>query len=313
MHADVAILIVTYNSARQIEECLRSAIEQRRSIRQQIIVVDNASSDETINVIRDKFPEVQLITPGRNLGFAAGVNLAAQHARADYILLLNPDTIVLDHAVDVAVEFARAHPNYGLYGGRTFRPNGSLEPSSCWGMPTLWSLAMFASGLSMVARNNRLLDPESLGNWQRDTVAEVGVITGCFLLVSQTAWKKLSGMDERYFLYGEDVDFSKRAKVAGYIPVICPTARVVHEVGQSSATPIHKLKMLYRGKVCFFRTHYRGFGLTLALFLLLLGVALRATFSKARSAGRIAASDWNALWRARQEWLLGYPATKEGA
>lgn len=312
MHSDVAILIVTYNSAGQIEACLRSVLAQRRAVRQEIIVVDNASSDQTVDLIRREFPAVKLLTPGRNLGFAAGVNLAARAADAEFVLLLNPDTVVLDHAIDVVVEFARAHPHYGIYGGRTLKPDGSLEPSSCWGMPDLWSLAMFASGLNLVGRGNSVLDPESLGRWPRDTVREVGVITGCFLLAERHAWSALGGLDERYFLYGEDVDFSKRARLAGYHPVICPAARIVHEVGQSSATPTHKLMMLYRGKACFYRTHYAGLQLQLAIFLLVFGVGLRAGLAKTlsalgRSGGR---NDWRSVWSNRQQWLPGYPVAK---
>src|SRR6478735_4359067 len=162
MKADVAIVIVTYNSEAQIRECLNSVFCQRRNISQQVIVVDNQSRDGSVELIRNEFPEVQLILPGENLGFARGVNLGARHADADFVLLLNPDTVILDHAIDVVVEFARAHSAYGLYGGRTFKPDGSLEPSSCWGAPTLWSMALFAFGITTLAPKNRWLDPESL-------------------------------------------------------------------------------------------------------------------------------------------------------
>jgi len=313
MSSDVAIIIVTYNSERQIGECLRSVFAQRRAVSQDVVVVDNDSSDGTVDLIREKFPAVKMVLPGKNIGFAAGVNLGARHSDSEYILLLNPDTIVLDHAIDVVVEFARCNPHYGLYGGRTLKPDGSLEPSSCWGMPSLWSLLMFATGLNLVARRNSFLDPESLGRWPRDTVREVGIITGCFLLVGRPIWNQLSGMDERYFLYGEDSDFSMRAHRARFHPVICPTAKIVHEVGQSSATPIHKMLMLFRGKACFFRTHYRGLKLLLALLFLLSGVGLRAMLSQAKLLlGRGApANDWPAVWRARAQWLPGYPTGKK--
>jgi len=309
MRAEVAIIIVSYNSEHHIEACLRSVLEQRRAVEQDVIVVDNASTDRTVAVVREKFPTVRLFTSPRNVGFAAANNLAAQQTESDYIFLLNPDTIVLDHAIDVLVEFARTNPGYGIYGGRTVKLDGKLEPSSCWGLPSLWSLAMFASGLSSLFPRNRLLDPESLGQWPRDTVREVGVITGCMLMAHRSAWEKLGGMDERYFLYGEDTDFSMRARQNGYRPVICPAARIVHEVGQSSATPTHKLLMLYRGKVCFFRTHYSGVFLQLTLGFLVAGVGLRSLLSRLRTLrtpGPVS-NDWPALWRVRREWIAGYP------
>jgi N-acetylglucosaminyl-diphospho-decaprenol L-rhamnosyltransferase len=258
MKADVAIVIVSYNSRDHIGACLESVFAQRKSVTQQVIVVDNDSRDDTVNFIRENFPQVELVLPGANLGFAKGVNLGVKHANAEYVLLLNPDTVILDHAVDVIVDFARKKPGHGLYGGRTLRPDGSLEPSSCWGMPTLWSMTLFAFGLTTIAPKNRFLDPESLGSWQRDTVREVGVITGCFLLSPTEVWNKLGGLDERYFMYGEDADLAMRARNAGYRPVICPDAKLVHEVGACSDTPVHKTMLLYRGKASLVRTTGRA-------------------------------------------------------
>lgn len=303
MTCDVAILIVTYNSEQQIDECLRSVLAERRAVRQQVIVVDNNSTDGTVALIRERFPEVQLVLPGANLGFAKGVNLAARHANAEYVLLLNPDTVVKDHAIDVIVEFARAHPHYGLYGGRTLTPDGRLEPSSCWGLPSLWSIGLFAFGLTTLFPRNGFFDPESLGSWQRDTVREVGVITGCLLLVKTDIWQKLQGLDERYFMYGEDTDFSLRAWRAGYRPVICPDARVVHEVGKSSSTPLHKAMLLYRGKASYVRRRWTGLAQWIGLQLLLLGVALRAL---AGFVARGRNKNWRELWRQRATWLAGY-------
>ena len=308
MKADVAIVIVSYNSAGHIGACLDSVFAQRRSVTQQVIVVDNGSRDNTVEFIRANYPEVELLVPGSNLGFAAGVNLGAKHADAEFVLLLNPDTVVLNHAVDVVVEFARKHPKNGLYGGRTLKPDGQLEPSSCWGQPTLWTMAMFAFGLTTVFPRSRWLDPESLGDWQRDTVKEVGVITGCFLLAPKDVWDALGGMDERYFMYGEDVDFAMRARKRGHRPVICPEAELVHEVGQCSETPVHKTLLLYRGKASLVRTHWSGPAKWLGLAFLAAGTGLRAClatiaamFRRDSGPGR-----WQTLWRERETWLQGY-------
>ena len=314
MKADVAIVIVSYNSKDHIGECLESVFTQRKSVNQQVIVVDNKPGDGTAEYVRENFPEVQLVLPGENLGFAKGVNLGVSHADAEFVLLLNPDTVILDHAVDTIVEFARKHPGHGLYGGRTLRPDGSLEPSSCWGLPSLWSMTLFAFGLTTIAPRNRFLDPESLGSWQRDTVREVGVITGCFLLSPLKVWNQLGGLDERYFMYGEDADLAMRAHAAGYRPVICPDAKLVHEVGGCSDTPVHKTMLLYRGKASLVRFHWKGLSQWLGLFFLATGTGLRAAISKVRgtpgrndSAGR-----WQTLWQEREKWLQGYGAA-EGA
>lgn len=308
MKYDVAVVIVSYNSADFIGKCLESVFDQCIGVRQQVIVVDNDSRDHTVAFIRDRFPEVELLIPGKNLGFAAGVNLGARHADAEFILLLNPDTEIREHAVDEIVKFARKHPDYGLYGGRTLRPDGLLEPSSCWGVPTLWSMAMFAFGLTSLFPKNRFFDPESLGGWKRDTVREVGVITGCFLLTSKLVWDQLDGMDERYFMYGEDVDFAIRARSMGNRPCVCPTAKLVHEVGMCSETSTHKTLLLYRGKASLVRTHWQGPAKWLGLFFLVSGTGLRALISSITAAsGRgEAAGRWLTLWRERSTWLRGY-------
>jgi len=303
---DVAIIIVTYNSSGEIEACLRSIFAQRRSVTQQVIVVDNMSTDGTAALVRQGFPEVLVIEPGKNLGFAAGCNLGASRADAEFILLLNPDTEVLEHGIDVVVEFARARPEFGMYGGRGFRPDGSLERSSCWGAPSLWSFTTFALGLSSVFRHNAFFDPESLGSWQRDSVRTVGVITGCFLLASRKVWDELGGFDLRYFMYGEDADLSKRAWKLGYKPVICPDAKFMHEVGKSSATRLGKAMLLYKGKACYVRSHWTGVHRSLGLVTLTFGVWLRALGEIVRGrSGETAA--WHGLWQRRREWQAGYP------
>lgn len=305
MKSDVAIVIVTYNSEAQIRKCLESVLVQRQKVSQQVIVVDNESRDGTVKLIRNEFPWVHLIQPGENLGFARGVNLGARHADSEFVLLLNPDTVILDHAVDVIVEFARANTRHGLYGGRTLKPDGTLEPTSCWGLPTLWSMALFAVGITTLASKNRWLDPESLGSWQRDSVREVGVITGCFLLAPLDLWSELKGLDERYFMYGEDVDFAMRAKAAGYRPVICPDAKLVHEVGKSSENPAWKTLLLYRGKASLVHSHWKGTARSTGLFLLAVGTALRATATSLKSKPTDE-NRWKTLWQKRNEWLSGY-------
>lgn len=301
---DVAVLIVTYNSADQIEACLSTLIAQRAEVSQEIIVVDNDSKDETVSIIKEKFPEVRLFTPGENLGFAKAVNYAAQQSNADYILLLNPDTEVLDHAVDKVHDFAQKNPQYGLYGGRTLKEDGTtLERSSCWGQPTLWSLFLFATGLSTIFRHNSFFDPESLGKWERNSVREVGVITGCFLLASKEAWNTIGGFDEHFWLYGEDVDLAISARKAGYRPVITPDAVTIHEVGQSS-TSAQKMIWLHRGKVSLIKKHWSGLPCALSLLFLKSGVFLRAMMY--RLAGK-PDNQWFQGWKRRSEWICGHP------
>jgi len=306
--ADVAIVIVTYNSENEIRQCLDSIIQQRRTIIQQIIVVDNHSTDTTANIIEKDYPLVQLIRPPTNIGFAKGVNLGAKHADSDFILLLNPDTEILNHAIDTIVTFARMNPSYGLYGGRTLKPDGSLEPSSCWGFPTLLSMMSFALGLTTIAPRNRWFNPESLGKWSRDTIREVGVITGCYCLTTLQTWRQLNGMDERYFMYGEDVDFAIRARAAGHRAVICPDATLIHRIGKSSDCDLHRMILIFKGKATLVRNHWHGPKQLLGIFLLATGIVLRAASEKTVTYlfQKHTGTKWKDLWERRSQWLNGY-------
>jgi GT2 family glycosyltransferase len=308
--ADLAIVIVSFNTETHLERCLRAVFAQGGALSQQVIVVDNASTDGSVAMLREQFPEVFLIESSVNLGFAKAVNLAATHANAEFLVLLNPDTLILDDALAKLVAFARKNPVHGLYGGRSVTADGTLEPSSCWALPTLWSLAMFATGMSTVGRGNRWLDPESMGDWKRDTVREVGMVTGSLLLVPQNLWRRLGGFDERFFMYGEDADLAIRARAEACRPTICPQAVFIHEGGRASATRFDKLLLAYTGSATLLRIHWSGARRALGLALLQAGVGLRAMVSRTPPFTRDPrASAWPELWRTRRRWIQGYPAS----
>jgi GT2 family glycosyltransferase len=300
---------VTYQCRDAARDCLRSLYETTDDVGFEVVVVDNASADGTVEMIRSEFPQVRLVAMERNLGFAAGMNLAGESAEGEFVLLLNPDTIVHRGAVSTLVRFAREHPQHGLYGGRTLWPDGRVCPGSCWGQPTLWSLFCFATMLNSAFKGSRLFDPESLGGWERDSVREVGIVTGCLLLAPRAVWRQLGGFDERFFMYGEDADLSMRAWAAGYRPAITPESVITHEVGVSSETRPDKVILLLRGKATLVRKHWSGPRRRLGLSLLVLGVgvrALAATLPWRRHAPTPTA--WREAWRIRRDWVEGYPA-----
>jgi GT2 family glycosyltransferase len=264
----------------------------------EVIVLDNASGDGTVEMVRSEFPEVRLIASDENLGFALGCNRAAEAARGEHVLLLNPDTEAHEGAVENLLAFARANPEHGLYGGRTLDPDGSVNPGSCWGAPTLWSLFCFATLLTSAFKRTRLFDPESLGGWKRDTVREVDIVTGCLLLAPKTLWDELGGFDTRFFMYGEDADLSLRAAALGYRPAITPDAVVTHEIGVSSAAREDKLMLLFRGKATLLRKHWSGLRLRAGLGLISAGIGLRSLISR---------GPWTQVWRSRADWRAGYP------
>ena len=191
-----------------------------------------------------------------NIGFARACNLGIARSRGEHVMLLNPDAVLRPEAIDGLVAFFRRDPGTGLVGGRTLRPDGDLDPSSCWGAPSLWSWFCSATGLTSVFRRSRIFDPESLGSWQRDSEREVDIVTGCLLLTSREIWDRLGGFDEDYFMYGEDADLSMRAKELGFRPSITPQATAVHAVGASSSVRLDKLRLLHTGKATLARKRW---------------------------------------------------------
>jgi len=310
----LSVLMVAYRNPELTRASLASVYAQTRTEPFEVIVVDNASGDGTPDMIEREFPAVRLVRSETNLGFARANNVAARAARGEHLLLLNPDTIVLDGALDRLLAFGRANPP-GLYGGRTLRPEGGLDPSSCWGAQTPWSALCFATGLSTAFPRHPLLDPEALGGWERDTVREVGVVTGCLLLVRRDTWEALGGFDERFFMYGEDADLSARARARGKRVAICPDATIVHVVGASSAGSAAKMTMVLRARATLMRKHWGPIARRIGLACLLCGVLLRAAASRARRRLRpgAAPAQWEGVWRSRREWLAGYPPADAAA
>jgi GT2 family glycosyltransferase len=312
MRPDVSILIVTYKCRDEARACLASIYGQEHDLDFESLVLDNASADGTVEMLRAEFPQAQLVALEENIGFAAGVNRLAELATGEFLLLLNPDTVVHPGAIDQILSFARTAPEHGLYGGRTLNPDGTAHPASCWGKPTLWSLTCFATLLSTAFKGSRFFDPESLGSWQRDSVREVDIITGCLLLVRNALWQELGGFDERFFMYGEDADLALRAAALGYRPAITPSAVITHEIGASSATRPDKIVLVYRGKSALLRKHWRSPRRQLGLALLWTGVGLRALVARA-TRNRGAAAAWRAVWQERHAWLQGYSEPVDAA
>jgi N-acetylglucosaminyl-diphospho-decaprenol L-rhamnosyltransferase len=303
---DVSALIVTYHCREAARACLESLYEHAGGIALEVIVVDNASGDGTAEMVREDFPQARLLALAENVGFARAVNVAAEEARGGHLLLLNPDTEVHEGMLAAFLAFAGGLPEPAICGGRTLRPDGRLDPGSCWGAPTLWSLFCFATALSSAFKGTRLFDPESLGGWKRDSVRDVDIVTGCLLFVPKALWRELGGFDPRFFVYGEDADLALRAAAAGVRRVITPDAVVTHEVGVSSATRPDKLVLLFRGKVTLLRKHWGPVKSRLGVALVAGGVGLRAVQARLLGRGGGVASGWPALWRARSEWLPGF-------
>jgi len=304
---DVSIIVVSYNTREMTLACLRSVFEQTKSISFELFVVDNDSKDDSAQAIAREFPESKLIASTVNLGFAKANNLAAQQAEGEYLLLLNPDTVVLDGAIQNLHAFARLNPTNQIYGGRTLYGDHSLNSTSCWKRPTLWSLFCYATGLVSIFRRSALFDPESYGAWQRDSVRNVDIVTGCFLLIEKRLWDNLGGFDPQFFMYAEDADLCLRAAKEGAQPIITPAATIVHYCGASEKVRADKMIRLFRAKEQLIRRHWHPVAVRMGLAMLRASVFTRMiasgflNFIGSKKFTKNAGS-WKEIWQRRNEW-----------
>jgi GT2 family glycosyltransferase len=309
----VSVIIVSYNTRDLTVACIKSLQAHAQSLVLQIIVVDNASPDGSADAIESCFPSVTMIRSKENLGFARANNLAAERATGEYILLLNPDTLLLDDAVGNVVAFARREPNAGIWGGRTLYGDGSLNPTSCWGFITLRSMLFQMLGLSVLFAASEFFNAEPYGRWKRDRERRVDIVTGCFLLITRKLWDELGGFDPRYFMYAEEADLSFRAQKLGASPMITPTATIVHLESQSDPIRVEKTVKVLRGKATFVRLHWGPVRRPLGLFLLKLSPAVRSAVHAAahrvlrRTSSLEKSRLWGEIFRRRAEWCGGYP------
>lgn len=308
---ELTVIIVSYNTRELTLKCLETLYANTTRTRFHTVVLDNASADGSAEAVAAAFPQVEVIASKDNLGFARANNDVAAKAQSEWILLLNPDTEVYENGVDALLEFSRAHPEAGITGGRTFFPDGSLNPLSCQGEITLWSSLTRALGLTIVFKNSAFFNPEAYGDWQRDTVREVDIIVGCFLMAPKKLWDELGGFDLRYYMYGEDSDISLRAKKLGYRPMITPDARIMHLVGASSALKANKTVMVAKSRTTLIHDHWPAWKAPMGVALIWLWGALRTGAAQAAAIlpgekHKLRAENWRLIWSRRKEWLTSY-------
>ena len=303
---DLSVLIISYNTRELTLACLESVYAQTRGIDFEVIVLDNASADGSADAIAARFPQVKLFALRQNFGFARANNLAAKQASGEYLLLLNPDTVVLDGAIQKALAFARARPEFGIVGGRTFFGDMSLNYTSCHGRPTPWSLLCMGTGVSSLARRSRWLNPESLGSWQRDTEREVDVVTGCCCLLSRALWDELRGFDESFFMYGEDTDLCIRARKLGRRCALFPDARLIHHGGRSERVRADKMVRLFRAKSQLFHKHWgpraARFGVSMLSLWAITRMLAHGALASSRIRGKTSYEAWRQIWLRRAEF-----------
>jgi len=247
--AQLDIIVVSYNTCELTLHALRSVYEETTQTSFNLIVVDNNSDDGSADAIEQNFPQLTLIRSPRNLGFSRGVNLSAKYLHSDYLLLLNPDTVILDSAIDTLYAFAHKKPANGIWGGITLNDDRSLNTHNAWRKPSTLTLLFNALGLNEIFSTSRFFNRANYGDWLRDTEYEVDMLQGSFFLTLRSLWEQLGGLDEIFFMYGEECDFCLKAIQSGYRPIITPEAKIIHHGGASEANRSDRTIKLLKSKV----------------------------------------------------------------
>jgi hypothetical protein len=261
---DLSIVIVNWNTRELLRDCLTSVLSPCGGLAVEILVVDNASSDGSAAMVRAGFPAVRLIESPRNIGFAAGNNLALRQVRGRHVFLLNSDTLVRGDVLADAVAWLDAHPSAGVVGPLVLNSDGTLQPS-CSSFPTLRNLALQLLGVTRIAR----LDGYRLTGWDRSTARRVEVVSGAAMFVRRAAMEEVGLLDESFFFYGEETDWCHRFVRAGWEVVFVPLPAVTHFGGGSVRALNHRRDVLLTEGVTRLHRKHGGLLAGLACFAIL--------------------------------------------
>jgi GT2 family glycosyltransferase len=264
-----SIIIVNWNTRELLSACLKSIDKHRGENEFEVILVDNASSDGSVEMVRECFPDVRLLVNDENVGFARANNRAIQNSRGAYLLLLNPDTEIKKGALDLLVRFMDENPQAGAAGSRLINPDGSLQ-MSCNPTPTLARELWRLFHLDRI-KHYGIYDMRS---WCLEKPRRVDILQGASLIIRREVLEQVGLLDDDYFVFSEEVDLCHRIQQSGWELYWVPQSQVIHYGGQSTKQIPEKMFLeLYRGKILFFRKHH-GWCTTLLYKIVLLFAAL---------------------------------------
>jgi len=305
---DLSIIMISYNTRALTLASLYSVFEQTEGIHYEVIVLDNNSSDGSLEAIAQSFPQVKLIASEKNHGFAQGNNIAIRESQGEYILLLNPDTVVLDGAIQKLFSFARQYSAAKIWGGRTEFADHTLNPGSCWCRETFWHLFCSSIGLVRLFPNSPVFNSHSYGGWDRSTIRQVDIVSGCFFMISREFWDVLDGFSPEFFMYGEEIDLCLRAHQLGAKPMVTPAATIIHYGGASEKVQADKMVRSCRVKLLLMQRHWPVWQYVPGRLLFAMGLLNRVlaskmiTFIKQRFDDE-STKNWVEVWQRRKEWL----------
>ncbi len=277
---DLSIIIVNYNVKFYLEQCLFSVLRASKNINAEIIVVDNNSVDDSAKMVSNKFPSVILIRNNTNVGFSKANNKALAVAKGKYCLLLNPDTIVEESSFEKCISFMDSNPEAGLIGVKMINGKGKFLPESKRSLPTPVVAFYKIFGLSAIFPRSPKFGKYHLHYLNPDVLSEVDVISGAFMFIRKKALEKTGFLDEKYFMYGEDIDLSYKVKKAGYKNYYFPDTVIIHYKGASTKKEnLNYIILFYKAMIIFYNNHFAKNSYRLCNLLIYLAICVRAGIS----------------------------------
>jgi GT2 family glycosyltransferase len=245
----LSVVILNYNVSHFLQLCISSVIEAVKEIDAEIIVVDNNSTDNSCEMVKQLFPNVELIENEDNFGFSKGNNIGVEQANGDYLCILNPDTVVAEDTFTKLLEFANQTQNLGIIGCQLIDGTGNFLPESkrCVSTPKVALQKIF--GLTQNYYNTKL-SPKDIG--------KTDVLVGAFMFVKQSVYREVGGFDEDYFMYGEDIDLSYKVLKAGYANYYFGKTSVIHFKGESTLKDKLYADRFYGAMNIFYQKHFKS-------------------------------------------------------
>lgn len=277
----ISVIIVSYNVRDLLENCLHSLNSSLEGIPAEVFVVDNNSDDGTVDMVRQRFPSVLLIANDDNLGFARANNLALARARGEFLLLLNPDTLVQEDTITTMLRFFRENEDVGMAGCKIIRPDGTFELACRRSFPSPWVSFTKLTGLSTLFPHSHLFARYNLTYLNEDETYEVDAISGSFMMLRRAVYDEIGGLDESYFMYGEDLDWCYRTQQTGWKLYYVHSTKIVHYGGESTKrSSIDATAEFYRAMQVFAS---KNLGLSpISSGVITMGIHLRQLLSRSR-------------------------------
>ena len=254
----ISVITVSWNTRDLLRSCLESLLNELAGVDAEVFLVDNASADQSAAMVQSEFPQVRLIANETNRGFAAANNQALAQASGEFVLLLNPDTVVHPGAIKTLLEFMETHAKAGIVAPQLLESNGTIQ-RSCRQFPTFAGMLFELLGLSKLFPNQAIFRQYKMLDWNHDDERQVDQPEGACLLIRRQVIEEVGVLDEGFFMLFEEVDWCYRIKEKGWQIWFTPSARITHHYGQSIKQV--KTKMIlssHRGLYRFWRKHYRG-------------------------------------------------------